>query len=83
MKKQIGYLIMQTEDVSIYSDELLNQTPSSMKIGGFITAINNYNGERRWKEWKWYQHEDGTMFSDKNYVIDMLANFVGKLHMVD
>ena len=74
---------MQTEDVSIYNDELLNYTPSSLKIGGFISAINNHNGERRWKEWKWYQHEDGTMFNDKNYVIDMLANFVGKLHMVD
>lgn len=83
MKRQIGCLIMQTEDVSIYNYELLDHAPNNMRIGGFITAINNHNSERRWKEWKWYRHEDGIMFNDKDYVIDMLANFVGNLHIKD
>ena len=83
MKRKRGCLIMQTEDVSVYNDELFSCPPSSKKIGGFITAINNHNGEERWKEWKWYQHEDGAMFNDKDCVIDMLANFVGNLHIKD
>lgn len=83
MKRQIGCLIMQTDDVSVYDAETFIRTPSNMKIGGFITAVNNHNREQRWKEWKWYQHEDGTMFNDKDHVIDMLANFVGNLHIKD
>ena len=83
MKRQKRYLIMQTEDVTIYNDELLSHAPNSMKIGGFITAVNNHNFEERWKEWKWYRYEDGTMFNDKEYVIDMLLNFVGNLHIKD
>ena len=83
MKRQIGHLIMQTDDVSVYDAETFIRTPSNMKIGGFITAVNNHNGEQRWKEWKWYQYEDGTMFNDKDHVIDMLTNFVGNLHIKD
>lgn len=83
MKRQKRYLILQTEDVTIYNDELLSHIPKSMKIGGFITAVNNHNFEERWKEWKWYLHEDGTMFNDKDHVIDMLLNFVGNLHIKD
>lgn len=83
MKRQKGCLILQTEDVTIYNDDLLNHVPNSMKIGGFITAVNNHNFEERWKEWKWYRHENGTMLNDKDYVIDMLLNFVGNLHIKD
>ena len=83
MKRQKGRLIIQTEDVSVYNNELFTDPPNSMKIGGFITAVNNHNGEEHWKEWKWYQCDDGTMFNDKDYVIDMLANFVGNLHIED
>jgi hypothetical protein len=73
------YLIMQDEDISVYNEALIDYVPSNMKIGGYITAINNHNHESRWKEWKWYRHEDGTMFNDKDYVIDMLSNFVKRL----
>lgn len=83
MKRQKGCLIIQTEDISVYNDELFSRPPSSKKIGGFITVVNNHNSEERWKEWKWYQYEDGTMFNDKDYVIDMLSNFVGNLHLKD
>ena len=82
MKRQKACLTMQTEDVSVYVDEISN-VPNSMKIGGFVTVVNNHNGEERWKEWKWYRHEDGTMFNDRDRVIDMLVNFVGGLHMED
>lgn len=77
------YLIMRTEDVSVYVDELAFRIPSSKKIGGFITVVNNHNNEERWKEWKWYQHEDGTMFNDQAHVLQMLVNFVGNLHLKD
>lgn len=83
MKRQKKSLILQTEDVTIYNDELSSHVPNSMKIGGFITAVNNHNLEERWKEWKWYRHDDGTMFNDRDRVIDMLFNFVGKLHLKD
>ena len=83
MKREKNYLIMATEDVSIYVDELAFRIPSSKKIGGFITVVNNHNGEERWKEWKWYRHEDGTMFNDMDYVVNMLVNTVGKLHLKD
>ena len=83
MKRQKACLIMKTEDVTVYADELTYSVPSSMKIGGFVTVVNNHNGEERWKEWKWYKYEDGTMFNNKDYVIDMLSNFVGNLHIKD
>ena len=83
MKRQKACLVMQTEDVSVYVDGLTSIVPNSMKIGGFVTVKNNHNGEERWKEWKWYQYEDGTMFNDRDRVIDMLVNFVGDLYMED
>ena len=83
MKRQKACLIMQTEDVTVYTDESTSSVPSSRKIGGFVTVVNNHNGEERWKEWKWYQYEDETMFNDREYVIDMLVNFVGNLHLKD
>lgn len=51
MKRQKTYLITQTEDVTVYADETFN-VPSNMIIGGYITVVNNYNSEERWKEWK-------------------------------
>ena len=83
MKRQKTCLIMQIEDVTVYADESTSSVPSSRKIGGFVTVVNNHNGEERWKEWKWYQYEDGTMFNDREHVIDMLVNFVGNLHIKD
>ena len=74
---------MQDEDISIYNEELIDYVPSNMKIGGYITVVNNHNSEERWKEWKWYKYEDGTMFNDRQYVIDMLVNFVSNLHLKD
>lgn len=83
MKRQKACLIMQTEDVTVYVDGSTSSVPNSMKIGGFVTVVNNYNSEERWKEWKWYKHKDGTMFNDRDHVIDMLVNFVGNLHIKD
>jgi hypothetical protein len=82
MKRQKECLITQTKDVTVYADETSN-VPSSMKIGGYITVVNNHNSEERWKEWKWYKYEDGTIFNDRQYVIDMLVNFVSNLHLKD
>lgn len=79
MKRQKACLIIQTEDVTVYVDGSTSSVPNSMRIGGFVTVVNNHNGEERWKEWKWYQYEDGTMFNDREHVIDMLVNFVGNL----
>lgn len=76
-------LILQTEDVTIYDDDLIGYIPNNTRVGGFITAVNNHNSAERWKEWKWYRHTDGTMFNDKDYVIDMLLGFVGDLHIKD
>lgn len=83
MKRQKACLIMQTEDVTVYVDGSTSSVPNSMRIGGFVTVVNNHNSEERWKEWKWYQYEDGTMFNDRERVIDMLVNFVGNLHIKD
>ena len=83
MKRQKACLTLQTENVAVYVDETTSSIPSSMKIGGFVTVVNNHNGEERWKEWKWYKHKDGTMFNDRDRVIDMLVNFVSNLHMED
>lgn len=83
MKKREKVLIMQDKDLSVYNEDFLSYVPNSMKIGGVITVVNNHNNESRYKEWKWYQYEDGTIFNDKDYVIDMLSNFVRKLHLKD
>ena len=83
MKKREKVLIMQDKDLSVYNEDFLFYVPNSMKIGGVITVVNNHNNESRYKEWKWYQYEDGTIFNDKDYVIDMLSNFVKKLHLKD
>lgn len=74
-----GRLIIQDEDISVYDKEFLDHVPSGMRVGGHITVVNNLSGERRWKEWKWYQRDDGTMFNDKKYVIDMLSRYVRTL----
>lgn len=79
MRQRKKYLIMQDEDISVYNEEFINYVPSGMRLGGHIIVVNNHNNEMRYKEWKWYQHEDGTMFNDKDYVIDMLSNFVRQL----
>ena len=83
MKKREKVLIMQDKDLSVYNEDFLFYVPNSMKIGGVITVVNNHNNESRYKEWKRYQYEDGTIFNDKDYVIDMLSNFVRKLHLKD
>lgn len=83
MKKREKVLIMQDKNLSVYNEDFLSYVPNSMKIGGVITVVNNHNNESRYKEWKWYQYEDGTIFNDKDYVIDMLSNFVRKLHLKD
>ena len=72
-------LIMQDEDITVHEDKLINYAPNHMRLGGYITAINNHNLEKRWKEWKWHKHDDGTMFNDRNYVIDMVSNLVRRL----
>ena len=64
-------LIMQDEDISVYNED--------NRLGGIITVVNNHNNESRYKEWRWYQYNDGTMFNDKKYVIDMLSNFVRQI----
>ena len=79
MRKHEKVLIMQDEDISVYNEELLSCVPNKRKIGGYITVVNNHSGEKRWKEWKWYQYDDGTMFNDKDYVINMLSDFVRRL----
>lgn len=80
MKKREKVLIMQDEDISVYNEDFLSYVPNSKRIGGVITVVNNHNNESRHKEWKWYQyHDDGTMFNDKKYVIDILSDFVRQL----
>ena len=80
MKKREKVLIMQDEDISVYNENFLSYVPNSMRIGGVITVVNNHNNESRHKEWKWYQyHDNGQMFNDKAYVIDMLSDFVREL----
>ena len=72
-------LIMQDEDITIHEEKLINCVPNHMRLGGYITAINNHSLEKRWKEWKWYKHDDGTMFNDRERVINMLSDFVRRL----
>lgn len=79
MKKHEKVLVMRDENISVYNEDFLSYIPNSRRIGGIITVVNNYTNEKRWKEWKWYQYDDGTMFNDKKYVIDMLSNFVRQL----
>ena len=66
-------LIMQDEDISVYSEDFLSCVPNGRRIGGIITVVNNHNNKSLYKEWKWYQYSDGTVFNDKKYVIDMLS----------
>ena len=63
----------------MYNEDFISYVPNSRRIGGVVTVVNNHNNESRYKEWKWYQYSDGTMFNDKKYVIDMLSNFVRQL----
>lgn len=79
MRKHEKVLIMQDEDISVYNEDFLSCVPSSMRIGGVITVVSNHNNKSRHKEWKWFQYDDGTMFNDKNHVIDMLSGFVRQL----
>lgn len=80
MRKREKVLIMKDEDISVYNEDFLSYVPNRRTIGGVITVVNNHNNEKRHKEWKWYQYnDDGTMFNDKKYVIDMLSNFVRQL----
>ena len=79
MKKREKILIIQDEDISVYNEDFLSYIPNGKCIGGIITVINNHSNESRYKEWKWFQYEDGTMFNDKDYVIDMLSDFVRQL----
>lgn len=79
MKKREKVLIMQDEDISVYNEDFLSYVPNSMRIGGVITVVNNHNNESRHKEWKWFQYDNGQMFNDKAYVIDMLSDFVRQL----
>lgn len=79
MKKREKVLIMQDEDISVYNEDFLSYVPNSMRIGGVITVVNNHNNESRHKEWKWFQYDNGQMFNDKSYVIDMLSDFVRQL----
>ena len=73
MKQRKKDLIKQDEDISVYNENLIDYVPSRKCIGGYITVVNNHNNERCWKEWKWYRCDDGTMFNDKDSVIDMLS----------
>lgn len=79
MRKHEKVLIMQDEDISVYNEDFLSCVPNGMKIGGVITVVNNHNNESRHKEWKWFQYDNGQMFNDKSYVIDMLSDFVRQL----
>lgn len=79
MQKYEKVLIMRDEDISVYNEDFLSHIPNSMKIGGVITVVNNHNNESRHKEWKWFACDDGTVFNDKEHVIDMLSGFVRRL----
>lgn len=79
MRKRDKVLIMKDEDISVYNEDFLTCIPNSMKIGGVITVVNNHNNESLYKEWKWFQHDNGQMFNDKAYVIDILSNYVRQL----
>lgn len=79
MRKYEKVLIMRDEDISVYNEDFLSYVPSSMRIGGIITVVNNHSNEIRYKEWKWLSNGNGQMFNDKDYVIDMLSDFVRRL----
>ena len=79
MKQRIKDLIAQDEDISVYTEDLIDYVPNSKRIGGYITVVNNHSNEKRWKEWKWYRCDDGTVFNDKDIVIGMLSDFVRQL----
>lgn len=79
MKQRKKDLIMRDEDISVYNEDLIDHVPNDKRIGGYITVVNNRNNDKRWKEWKWYRCDDGTMFNDKDIVIDMLSDFVRQL----
>ena len=88
MKKRIGRLIMQTENVSVYEEERCSNAPNIneqacgiIAIGGIIRVVNNHNNKMHWKEWKWFQAEDGTVFNNKDYVVNMLINLIENLHI--
>lgn len=79
MRRYEKVLIMQDEDISVYNEDFINHVPNHIRLGGVITVVNNHNNEYRYKEWKWFQCDDGTMFNDKKHVIDMLSDFVRQL----
>ena len=83
MNNQPKKLIYKDDDISIYEKRFTNTIPNSRCIGGHIYIVNNHNNEQRWKEWKWYSYEDGTMFNDREYVIHMLTDIVSKLHLAE
>ena len=72
-------LIFQDDDISIYEKKFTRHIPTDRCIGGYIYVINNHNNKQRWKDWKWYQYEDGEMFNDREMVIDMLSGLVKEL----
>ena len=72
-------LIFQDDDISIYEKKFTRHVPTDRCIGGYIYVVNNHNNEQRWKDWKWYQYENGEMFNDREMVIDMLSGFVKEL----
>ena len=76
MDGQYGELIFKDNDISVYEQRCIKCLPIQNCIGVYIYVINNYNNVMRWKEWKWYKYKDGTSFNDREYVIDMLLNFV-------
>ena len=43
-------LIMQDEDISVYSEDFLSCVPEGRRIGGIITVVNNHNNESLYKE---------------------------------
>lgn len=79
MKRSKKQLIMQDEYISVYEEKLIDYVPTSKRIGGYISVVNNLNNERCWKEWKWYSNNDGTMFNDRDHVIDMLSYCMKRL----
>lgn len=83
MKPNLKELIFKDDDISVYEYKYIDYVPNNMRIGGIIYVVNNHNNEQRHKEWKWFKHEDGTMFNDKDYVIDMLYEYVRKLEIED
>ena len=71
MKLHKENLIISNKIFSVY-ERTTNNAPSERKIGGYITVVDNNSNKKYWKEWKWYQSNDGTCFNDRDYVIEML-----------